>query len=193
MSRTAEVTAIENRYIFLDRDGVINRKKPEGDYVTCWEEFEFLPRAKDALRLLTRAGYRLIIVTNQRGIARGVMSERDLEQIHERMMAELAQVGAEIHAIYYCPHDEGQCGCRKPETGLFWRAQRDFPDIDFACSLVIGDSLKDMEAGARLGCRNILIGEPSISASLVASARAREIAVEGEASSLFEAAVRYVI
>ncbi len=182
---------VERPYIFLDRDGVINRKRPEGDYVKCWEEFEFLPQAKDALRFLTRAGYRVIVVTNQRGIARGLMMEHDVDRVHGRMMAELTRAGAEITAIYYCPHEEGQCGCRKPRPGLFWRAKHDFPDIDFTRSLMIGDSLSDMEVGARLGCRSILIAEPSRAARLVAQADIRGIVIGGEATSLFEAVSRY--
>jgi D-glycero-D-manno-heptose 1,7-bisphosphate phosphatase len=142
--------------IFLDRDGVINRKRDD-DYVKGWDEFEFLPRVPEALQLLTQAGYRLIVVTNQRGIARGWMTEADLHDIHARMIRELTL--ATIAAIYFCPHDKDQCECRKPQTGLFRQAQRDFPDIDFARSIVIGDSLSDMQAGASLGCRNILIGD----------------------------------
>ena len=116
---------------FLDRDGVINRQLPD-DYVKTWREFEFLPRAKEALRLLTEAGLRLVIVTNQRGIARGLMTEADLQDIHTRMLAELSDAGAQIAAIYCCPHDHGQCRCRKPQPGMLRQAQMDFPAIDFA-------------------------------------------------------------
>ncbi len=143
--------------IFLDRDGVINRKRDE-DYVKHWGEFEFLPGVKEALKVLTEKNYRLIVVTNQRGIARGWMTEADVQDVHARMMDELAQHGAALSAIYYCPHDKDQCDCRKPQTGMFRQAQRDFPAIDFAKSMLIGDSLSDMAAGATLGCRNIFIG-----------------------------------
>ena len=141
--------------IFLDRDGVINRKRDD-DYVKHWGEFEFLPGVQEALQMLTEKNYRLVVVTNQRGIARGWMSEADVQNVHARMLVEVAP--ARLAAIYYCPHDKDQCDCRKPKTGLFLQAQRDFPDIDFARSIVIGDSLSDMEAGATLGCRNIFIG-----------------------------------
>lgn len=141
--------------IFLDRDGVINRKRDD-DYVKHWGEFEFLPGVKEALQLLTENHYRLIVVTNQRGVARGWMTAADVEDVHARMQTEIAP--ACIAAIYYCPHDKDQCDCRKPKTGLFLQAQRDFPDIVFSQSVLIGDSLSDMEAGAALGCRNILIG-----------------------------------
>jgi histidinol-phosphate phosphatase family protein len=143
--------------VFIDRDGVINRKRDD-DYVKSWAEFEFLPKAKEALALLSRSGYRVIIVTNQRGIARGLMTAADLSDIHRRMQDELAEAGALITAIYHCPHDSGECTCRKPETGLFLQAQRDFPDVDFSRSILIGDSTSDMQAGDLLGCRNIFVG-----------------------------------
>lgn len=142
--------------IFLDRDGVINRKRDD-DYVKHWGEFEFLPGVKAALQMLTAKNYRLIVVTNQRGIARGWMTEADVQDVHARMLAALAP--ARIDAIYYCPHDRDQCNCRKPKTGMLLQAQRDFPAINFSQSMFIGDSLSDMQAGAALGCRNILIGE----------------------------------
>lgn len=178
--------------VFLDRDGVINRKVPDGDYVKCWEEFAFLPGVKDALKRITRGGYRVIVVTNQRGIARRMMTECDLHRIHARMLTELAQAGVQIDALYYCPHEAGQCFCRKPQTGLFWRAKGDFPDVNFACSFLIGDSLSDMEAGAQLGCRNLLIAELCRAEGLLATARARGIAIAGHAPSLRDAVMRYM-
>ena len=174
--------------VFLDRDGVINRKLPEGDYVKRWEEFEFLPRVPEALRLLKEAGIRVIIVTNQRGIARGLMAERDLEEIHKRMLAELARFQASVDAIYYCPHEEGECDCRKPRVGLFRQAQKDFPDIDFASSAVIGDSLKDMEAGTQLGCFTVLIANGARKETLCNEAIAKGIRIDAVVSSLFKAA-----
>lgn len=149
---------MNNTTIFLDRDGVINHKL-DNTYVKSWFEFEFIPQTKEALRLLSEAGYRLIIVTNQRGVALGLMNSAEVEDIHTRMLAELEEAGAKISAVYYCPHEKGQCDCRKPEVGMFLQAQKDFPAIDFTDAVMIGDSLSDMEAGATLGCRNILIGE----------------------------------
>jgi D-glycero-D-manno-heptose 1,7-bisphosphate phosphatase len=174
--------------VFLDRDGVINRKPPDGDYVKSWEEFEFLPKAPEALRLLKEAGMRIIIITNQRGIARGLMTERDLEEIHKRMLAELARLQASVDAIYYCPHEEGVCDCRKPRVGLFRQAQQDFPDIDFSNSAVIGDSLKDMEAGTQLGSLTILIADETAKEKLLKEAFAKGIRIDVIVSSLFEAA-----
>lgn len=151
-------TAIPLDAIFLDRDGVINRKRPEGDYVKSWEEFEFLPGALEGIRLLAGAARRLIIVTNQRGIARGRMSEEDLARIHARMLEAIRAAGGRIDAVYYCPHEEGACECRKPRPGLFLQAQRDFPEIDLARSLVVGDAPSDLEAARRVGARAALIG-----------------------------------
>jgi D-glycero-D-manno-heptose 1,7-bisphosphate phosphatase len=144
--------------VFLDRDGVINRHRQD-DYVKSWSEFEFLPLAKDALRLLAEREYRVLVVTNQRGVARGCLTEADLAAIHALMIDEASQEGGEIEAVYYCPHEIGLCGCRKPATGLFLEAQREYPDVEFTRSIVIGDSLSDMEAGTRLGCRNIFVGQ----------------------------------
>lgn len=141
--------------VFLDRDGVINTKPPAGDYVKTWGEFQFLPGVKDALRLLRQRGLTLILVTNQRGIAKGVMTETALQALHRRMQEELRNAEAQFDAVYYCPHEEGQCSCRKPAIGLFQRALKEFPDIE--SSIVVGDSEVDVEAAKRLGSQAILI------------------------------------
>jgi D-glycero-D-manno-heptose 1,7-bisphosphate phosphatase len=149
---------------FLDRDGTINRKAPEGDYVKSWDEFELLPRAPEALRLLADAGYRLVVVTNQRGIALGRMSEEDVADIHRRMVDELAGHGVAIEAVYHCPHDTGDCGecdCRKPGTGMLERARRELGGIEPARCVMIGDSASDMEAAERFGCEGVL-ASPSL-------------------------------
>lgn len=145
---------------FLDRDGVLNRKTPEGHYVTSWAEFEFLPGAVAGLRALRAAGVRLVVVTNQRGVALGRMSEEALEDIHRRMEGELARAGVELEAVLACPHDEGTCDCRKPRLGLFREAERRL-GIDVATSIVVGDSLVDIVAGNRLGCPSYLVGDPA--------------------------------
>jgi D-glycero-D-manno-heptose 1,7-bisphosphate phosphatase len=143
--------------VFLDRDGTINRKATEGDYVKSPEEFAFLPGAKEALRTLTAQGLRLIVVTNQRGIALGRMSEGDLDEIHRGMLDELEAAGARVAAIYHCPHDRGVCDCRKPEVGMFLRAGSEHPGLVLENSVVIGDGPADMGAADRLGLRRVLI------------------------------------
>jgi D-glycero-D-manno-heptose 1,7-bisphosphate phosphatase len=142
---------------FLDRDGTINVKASDDDYVKSWGEFRFLPGAPEAIRRLNDAGVRVVILTNQRGIALGRMTEEDLADIHRHMVDELARVGARVDAIYHCPHELDACDCRKPGVGMFLAAQADDPGISFDRAAVIGDSLADMEAGTRLGCRTIFV------------------------------------
>lgn len=143
--------------IFLDRDGVINVKAPEGDYVKSWSEFRFLPGALEAIGALAGIVPRLIVVSNQRGIALGVMSEPDLSAIHENMLKAIHQAGGRIDSIYHCPHEEHSCDCRKPRTGLFEKAQQEFPEIDFERAAVVGDSLADLEAASRLSSMPVLV------------------------------------
>jgi D-glycero-D-manno-heptose 1,7-bisphosphate phosphatase len=143
--------------VFLDRDGVLNKKMPEGRYVTSWEEFELLPGVAQAIRDLNRAGIRVIVVSNQRGIALGYMSEAGVEGIHTRFQEFLKTSGAHVDAFYFCPHDKGACECRKPKPGLFQQAMKDFPEITPDSSVVIGDSLSDIEAGRNLGMATVLV------------------------------------
>ncbi len=139
------------RAAFLDRDGVLNRKMPEGEYVTTPEEFELLPGAIRGLKMLSEAGFRLIVVTNQRGVARGKLTLVGLSAIHREMKRLLAESGVTLDAIYYCPHAFGECDCRKPEPGLLLRAFSDFPDLVPAECVLFGDSGSDIEAARRAG------------------------------------------
>lgn len=144
--------------VFLDRDGVINRKMADGHYVTRWEEFEFLPGAIDALAKLHAVGARIIVVTNQRGVARGHMSLADLDAIHERMREQLRAHDADVDAIYFCPHEVGVCECRKPGVGLFEQALANDPAIDLGRAVMVGDSPADAEAARALGIRVAAVG-----------------------------------
>lgn len=144
--------------VFLDRDGVLNRKAPDGDYVKTWDEFAWLPGAREAVRLLNVAGIITVVVTNQRGVARGLMRAEDVISIHRRMQEELLELGAHLDGIYFCPHEVGKCRCRKPEIGLFLQAQSELPEIDFSRSFVVGDSLADIEAAYRIGARPVWVG-----------------------------------
>jgi D-glycero-D-manno-heptose 1,7-bisphosphate phosphatase len=143
--------------IFLDRDGVINKKAPKADYIKTWDDFEFLPGAIEAISLLTLNGYEIYVITNQAGIARGMMNERALMDIHNNMRKELRNHNARVTAIFYCPHgwDEG-CECRKPQPGMFFRAARDF-ELDLTKSLFIGDDERDVQAGNAAWCKTILV------------------------------------
>jgi D-glycero-D-manno-heptose 1,7-bisphosphate phosphatase len=143
---------------FVDRDGTINRKPAEGDYIKTPAELELVAGAAAAIKRLNDEGVRVIVVTNQRGIALGRMSERDLANVHDRLRTDLAREGAQLDGMYYCPHDLHECECRKPRLGLFRRALDDHSDIDFARSAVIGDSITDMEPGTVLGMTTVLLG-----------------------------------
>jgi D-glycero-D-manno-heptose 1,7-bisphosphate phosphatase len=134
---------------------VINVKAPEGEYVTSWASFAFAPGALEGLRLLAGLAVPVVVATNQRGIARGRMTEADLADIHERMRAEVASAGGRIDAIYHCPH-EGGCDCRKPGTLLFERAAADL-GFDLGRAAVVGDRAADMEAAAAIGALRVLV------------------------------------
>ena len=149
--------------IILDRDGVLNEKAPRANYVRNWGEFKWLPGACESLRLLKEAGFRVIVVSNQAGIGRGVMSEDDLFDIHRRMVKEAEEAGGRIDAIYYCPHDwdEG-CDCRKPKPGMLFQAQHDF-NLDLSRTVFIGDDERDGQAAEAAGCLSALVsGEKTL-------------------------------
>ncbi len=161
--------------VFLDRDGVLNEKMPEGSYVTSWDDFHVLPDVPEAIARLNRAGLRVIVVSNQRGIALGLYSAADVEAIHLAFQHLLNTQGAHIDAFFICPHDLGQCNCRKPLPGLFDQAVAQCPTISAATSVMIGDSPLDIEFGRRLGMATILIDVKSKHSSL-GTESARELA-----------------
>jgi D-glycero-D-manno-heptose 1,7-bisphosphate phosphatase len=143
--------------VFLDRDGVINRKPQEGQYVTRWEEMQILPGVAEAIALLIGAGYCVIVVSNQRCVAKGLLTVRELDSIHQRMCEELAAPGAVVTDVYYCPHEtQPPCTCRKPAPGMLLAAAQAH-QIDLTGSWMIGDSDIDMEAGRNAGCRTVRI------------------------------------
>ena len=143
--------------VFLDRDGTINVKAPEGDYITRPEQLELLGGAAEGIRMLNRAEVPVIVITNQRGIALGRMSESDLTSVHSRLRELLSKHDASIDAIFYCPHDKGVCACRKPGTLLFRRAQSLLGLATLRHTVMIGDSPSDIEAGWRAGARAVLL------------------------------------
>jgi histidinol-phosphate phosphatase family protein len=143
-----------NRAVFIDRDGTIAR---DVHYCSRVEDFELFPTAPEAIKLFNNNGFKVVVVTNQSGIARGYFDEHTLAQIHSKMQAELLAHGARVDAIYYCPHHpDDNCNCRKPKTELFIAAAKQF-DIDFRQSYVIGDAKSDIDAGTALGCKTILV------------------------------------
>ena len=158
--------------VFLDRDGVINRKMPEGRFVTSASEFQTLPGVPHAIAKLNGAGLRVIVVSNQRGIALGLYTAADVLNIHAAFQLELNAHGSNVDAFYFCPHDKAQCNCRKPLPGLYDQARAEFPEIAAESSAILGDSWSDIEFGRRLGMLTVFIeGDPEHQKPGAASAR----------------------
>lgn len=143
-----------NQTVFLDRDDTISRDIP---YCSRPEDFELLPAAGEGVKLLNDADFRIVIITNQSGIARGYFSEEMLGKIHQKMRDDLAQYGAHIDAIYFCPHHpDDNCDCRKPKPKLVYQAVKKLA-IDLKRSYVIGDRLTDLELARNIGCKSAII------------------------------------
>jgi len=143
--------------LFLDRDGVVNVKL-DGRYVQNADEFEFMPGAENAIAKLSIIFKRILIVTNQQGIAKGIMSANDLNTLHQYMLQQLKVKGGVIEKIYYCPHLAAEnCSCRKPNPGMIQQAIIDFPTIKIEESYLIGDSDSDIIAGDKMGLNTIKV------------------------------------
>ncbi len=143
------------RAVFIDRDGVINRDSP--DFIKSWDEVDFLPGSRRAIRELTAAGHAIIVVTNQSGVGRGLLTLETLSEIHRRMRAAVREAGGEIRDIRFCPHRPGEgCDCRKPLPGLIHSAARDH-GIDPSRAWMVGDSVRDIRCGQAAGCRTVLV------------------------------------
>jgi D-glycero-D-manno-heptose 1,7-bisphosphate phosphatase len=147
---------------FLDRDGTINVGAPEGEYITSADHLVLLPRAAQAIRALNDAGITTVLVTNQRGIARGLMSEADLDLIHLRLAELLAESGAHLDLMIHCPHERAVCDCRKPLPGMLRQAEARLGTIDRETSVIIGDAESDIEAGTAFGIRGMLLGREGV-------------------------------
>lgn len=171
------------RAVFLDRDGVVN---VDHGYVGRWEDFEFVPGAVDAMRRLHQAGWQLVVVTNQSGVARGYYTEADYEALTERMKAELAAAGAPLAGVYHCPHHPKgsvaayarDCDCRKPAPGMILRAAGELT-IDLAASVLVGDKDSDLQAADAAGVgraiRVLAPGESHEGAGVVVSSLAQAV------------------
>ncbi len=145
--------------LFLDRDGVIN-KKIENDYVRNLEMFEWIDGSKEAIVSLSKIFEKIIVVTNQQGIGKELMTEEDLNEIHSYMKSEVENSGGRIAAAYYSPHlKEENNSMRKPGTGMLLKAKQDFPEIEFAKSIMVGDSISDMEMASKLRLYKVWVGE----------------------------------
>jgi D-glycero-D-manno-heptose 1,7-bisphosphate phosphatase len=142
--------------IFLDRDGVINREKKD-DYIYHPGEFEFYEGAMEAMAIFSKLFNKVIIVTNQRGVEKGLMTLQNLQDIHDHMTDALGKVHATIDKIYYCTSLDNDHPYRKPQTGMALKAKNDFPDIDFSKSLMVGNNLSDMEFGRNAGMYTVFV------------------------------------
>jgi len=146
-----------NKAVFLDRDGVINKKPRMHDYAKSWEEFELLPTVIEALKYVKSLGYIVVVVTNQRGVSRGLVEETTVDDIHNKLNSILKKHGAGVDAFYFCPHDyEDKCDCRKPAPGLILQAAKEL-DIDLRQSILIGDTKEDMQCGTAAGVKTYLM------------------------------------
>jgi D-glycero-D-manno-heptose 1,7-bisphosphate phosphatase len=151
--------------VFVDRDGTLNRKAPEGSYVRTAEEVVLLDGVGPALSRLNKAGVPVYLVTNQRGVARGLMSLDDVRAVNARLSDLLAASGAWLDDMYICPHGEGECDCRKPLPGLLLRCAAEHPDVRLTHSVMIGDVESDIAAGSAAGTRTVIIADPSTPSS----------------------------
>ena len=148
---------IDNTWtIFLDRDGVINHEKHK-DYIHNWDEFVFYEGVKEAITVFAKIFNRIIVVTNQKGIGKGVTQLADLQLMHKNMIAEIENAGGRIDAVYFCPDLEDESPNRKPNPGMGLQAVKDFPDIDLTKSIMIGNTLSDMQFGRNLGIKTIFL------------------------------------
>lgn len=148
--------------MFLDRDGVINKRLVD-DYVKNWDEFEFLTGVPEALKIFHRYFDRIFVVTNQQGVGKGLMKKEDVEHVHIKMLKHIHMEGGRIDKIYYCPElAENNPDCRKPSPGMAMQAKRDYPETDFTNSIMVGDSKSDMIFGRRLGMLCVFISNRNV-------------------------------
>jgi histidinol-phosphate phosphatase family protein len=156
-----EVPATGRPAVFLDRDGVINHAPPRGRYVTRWSDFQFIPGIDELVRYFKACGFLTIVVTNQRAVAMNLLSQPDLDSIHENMIADLSLRGAVLDDVFWCPHNLNSCGCRKPQPAMVLAAVRTW-DIDRASSLVVGDSYTDEQLAEHCGVPFLRVREGKI-------------------------------
>jgi histidinol-phosphate phosphatase family protein len=142
--------------LFLDRDGVINHEK-KMDYIRNWDEFKFYDGVEKALQTFADTFGTIVMVTNQRGIGKGLMTEEDLADIHKHMLSTITSSNGRIDKIYYCTSLDNDCIDRKPNPGMTNQAKKDFPNIDFTKSIIIGNKLSDMQFGRNAGMHTIYV------------------------------------
>lgn len=152
-----DLTKIDKSWtLFLDRDGVINHEKYK-DYIHTWDEFQFYEGAKEAIALFTKKFKHIIVITNQRGIGKGITRMEDVKLIHKNMSAEIGKAGGRIDAVYFCPDLDEASPDRKPNTGMGLKAVQEFPDIDLSKTIMVGNTISDMQFGRNLGIKTIFL------------------------------------
>jgi D-glycero-D-manno-heptose 1,7-bisphosphate phosphatase len=174
--------------IFIDRDGVINRRRA-GNYVLSWDQFEFMPGIRQSLRRLAEVRLPMIVISNQAAVGKGLLDAASLSEITERMQSALLEDGTAIAAVYYCTHrSDEKCICRKPRPGLLYRAAVDY-NIDLRSSIFIGDSQTDVQAARAAGCRPVLLGS-GVSNGSITEDWVKEVPVALTPTQLFEVATQ---
>lgn len=147
------------KYVFLDRDGTTNLRPPKAEYIVRPEDFVWIEGAKDAIKKLNDFGYTVILVSNQAGIARGVMTVDDFDKVQKKMQNDLNEIGAHIDAVYFCPHGwDDNCDCRKPKPGMLYKAQKDY-SIDLTNCIMIGDDERDIITAHNADMKGILVND----------------------------------
>ena len=152
-----DLTKIDKTWtLFLDRDGVINHEK-HLDYIHTWDEFVFYEGAKEAIAVFAKIFNRIVVVTNQKGIGKGVTRLEDLQLIHKNMVGEIEMAGGRIDAVYFCADLEDDSPNRKPNPGMGLQAVKDFPEIDLSKAIMVGNTISDMKFGRNLGVQTIFL------------------------------------
>ena len=146
----------KNYTLFLDRDGVINYEK-QNDYIHTWSEFKFYEGVFEAMAIFSKKFKHIVVVTNQRGIGKGVTKEEDVIYLHKKMNESIKKNGGRIDAVYFCRDIDSSSPCRKPNIGMGLQAVRDIPTIDLTKAIMIGNSLSDMQFGKNLGISTVFL------------------------------------
>ncbi len=154
---TNSIKDIDNNWtLFLDRDGVINHEKHLG-YINNWDEFVFYDGVKEAIKIFTGRFKHIVVVTNQKGVGKGITQLDHLQIIHQNMLTEIENSGGKIDKVYFCPDLDENSPNRKPNAGMALQAKQDFPEIDFSRSIMVGNTLGDMQFGRNIGAVTVFL------------------------------------
>jgi histidinol-phosphate phosphatase family protein len=155
-NKTQQITISNGYSLFIDRDGVINKEKKE-DYIYTWDEFEFLNGVIEALKIINSFFENIVLITNQRGIGRGLMTDENLHTIHSKMREVITAHGGRIDAIYYCADDDNASPNRKPNPGMAYKAASDFPSINLEKTFMVGNRMSDMKFARNAGVKSVFV------------------------------------